>query len=164
MLKISKVLMLLFLVAQMSASMAGNPTHPTDRVHIGFWLVRLANDEIKQVKFVEMPANIFFEGTQDLNEPLLTELLGCKTMDTFEGQAVKETFLTVMSYDAGQDFSPADGFTIAQWCYAVEGDPAAACKGYGQCNKKPTPTLCQGGSGTCMPRGLTYTCAGAGRQ
>jgi hypothetical protein len=156
---IKKISALLFLLAQMSVAFAGNPTDPSDRTYVGFWLVRQANDEIKQVKMVEMPATVMFEGTEDVNEPMVRELLGYKAIETFEGAAVEESLFMVMSFDSGEkvDFSASYWFTI--WCY--ETNPSIwNCPTPGQCNK-PGARLCKGGPPSCFPAFMQLTCAGS---
>lgn len=157
---ITKLSTLLFLlVAQMSVAFAGNPTDPSDRTYVGFWLVRQANDEIKQVKFVEMPATVMFEGTENVNEPMVRQLLGYKALDTFEGAAVVESLFMVVSVDAGEYFQPNYWFTFVEWCYNP--DFEYLCNKAGQCTK-PGVTICKGGNGSCWPPSLKLTCAGNG--
>jgi hypothetical protein len=156
---IKKISTLLFLLAQMSLTFAGNPTDPSDRTYFGFWLVRQANDEIKQIKFVEMPASVLFEGTEDVNEPMVRELLGYKAIETFEGAAVLESLFMVVSVDAGEDFQANLSFGFAQWCY---GYPTfyACINGAGQCLRQGA-TICKGGGNTCWPPSMQMLCAGS---
>ncbi len=162
--KIAKLSTLLFLlVAQMSVAFAGNPTDPSDRTYIGFWLVRQANDEIKQVKFVEMPASVLFEGTENVNEPMVRELLGYKALDTFEGAAVEESLFVVVSVDSGENVESTPTWAhFVQWCYGsyTYGGYGSWCPGWNQCNK-PGATICKGGGGQCFPLNMQLICAGS---
>jgi hypothetical protein len=161
--KIAKLSTLLFLlVAQMSVAFAGNPTDPSDRTYIGFWLVRQANDEIKQVKFVEMPASVMFEGTENANEPMVRELLGYKALDTFEGAAVEESLFMVMSFDSGETVENTNWADFVKWCYGEWNYYNGNCPGWNQCNK-PNVKICKGdGFGYCFPSSWKLTCAGNG--
>jgi len=157
---IKKISTLLFLLAQMSLTFAGNPTDPSDRTYFGFWLVRQANDEIKQVKFVEMPASVLFEGTQDVNEPMVRERLGYKAIETFEGAAVLESLFMVVSVDAGEDFQANLFFNaFTRWCYGYP-NSSACINGSGQC-LVPGATICRGGGNTCWPPFMQMLCAGS---
>jgi hypothetical protein len=159
---IKKISALLFLLAQMSVAFAGNPTDPSDRTYVGFWLVRQANDEIKQVKFVEMPASVLFEGTEDVNEPMVKELLGYKAIETFEGASVEESLFMVVSVDAGEDVEAQLFLTFADWCYNTYYILKHCKKGAGQC-LKPGATICKGMPGNiCFPPSMQMFCSGSG--
>ena len=60
-----------------------------------------------------MPASVMFEGTEDVNEPMVRQLLGYKALDTFEGAAVEESLFRVMSFDSGEkvDWYSFEDFT-----------------------------------------------------
>ncbi len=168
---IKKISTLLFLLAQMCLTFAGNPTDPSTTTYVGFWLVRQANDEIKQVKVTEMPASIFFEGTEDVNESMVRELLGYKAIETFEGAAVEESLFMVMSYDSAEETSVAFNIyqNFVQWCYntyvpnnlylwqLLPGGPYCQT-GMGQCSSGAT--ICKGNN-ICFPASMKLTCAGS---
>jgi hypothetical protein len=148
MFNIKKISILLFLLAQMCVAFAGNTTDPNGRTYVGFWLVRQANDEIKQVKMVEMPATVMFEGTEDVNEPLVRQLLGYETMETFEGAAVVESLFMVMSFDSAEETETSAAFynqSFVNWCY---NNPADAIRHAG-----PGSQWCATGIGQCLTPG-----------
>ncbi len=157
---IKKISALLFLLAQMSVAFAGNPTDPSDRTYVGFWLVRQANDEIKQVKMVEMPASVMFEGTENVNEPMVRELLGYKALDTFEGAAVEESLFMVVSVDAGEELEAKFLFNFTSWC--AGNWPYGKCQiGNGQCAVQGVK-ICRGVPGNfCFPPSMQMFCAGS---
>ena len=157
---IKKISALLFLLAQMSVAFASNPTDPSTTKYFGFWLVRQANDEIKQVKFVEMPASVMFEGTENVNEPMVRELLGYKALDTFEGAAIEESLFMVVSVDAGEDFQANLSFGFAQWCYGYTSYYRCLFNS-GQCLVQGA-TICKGGGNSCWPPSMQMLCAGSG--
>jgi hypothetical protein len=159
MLNIKKISILLFLLVQMSVTFAGNPTDPNGRTYVGFWLVRQANDEIKQVKFVEMPATVMFEGTEDVNEPMVRELLGYEKMETFEGAAVVESRFMVMSFDSAEEVSSFN-WQFYWWCWgAYVGQNQNCSNSAGQC-KVPGTFICKGDN-ICFPSTIRMYCGGS---